>query len=169
MKKALFTVLLLLIILPATFAQNNDSYLSTGKQPSEQQMINLVVEKTLQVLRVINVPRLYVKTDSLKNIDTAKVSNDGLYKTLQFVLTDTSSSTVDTIVVQRYDTLSASYSESVGIKDLSTNTIASSDTVILAAGATKTFVVNEDYPFTYRFIRRNTIAGATLITIWRKE
>lgn len=166
MKKAFLILLTLIPFL--VFAQNSDKDNSKGVLPSEQKMIYNVFEKTLEILRVGIVPKNSVVIDTLLNVDTLTIYNQGKYANVQIDLHDTSSSTVDTVVIERYDTASATYGQSTGMKDLSTNNIVS-DTLVVAAGSTKSYLVNEINPFTYRLRRINTIGGRTWIVIWRKQ
>ncbi len=166
MKKAFLILLTLIPFL--VFAQNSDKDNSKGVLPSEQKMIFNVFEKTAEMLRVGLIPRNAVTIDTLLNVDTIVVYNLGNYTNLQFDLTDTSSTTTDTVIIERKDTASATYNQSIQVKDLGTNSIVS-DTLVVAAGKTKSYLVNESNPFTYRLRRINTIGGRTWVTIWRKQ
>ena len=159
----IFSIVILFSI--GVLAQNTDK---PPKLETSQTLDNRTYENTLEAKRMIIVPKNTVIIDTLKNVDTILVYNKGQFANLQFVITDTSSTTIDSVIVERYDTASATWGQSTGLKDLSSGTIVS-DTMVISAGQTKSYQVNEINPFTYRLRRINTITGRTWVSIWRKE
>ena len=150
MKKLLFFLILLAGI---AFPQNGDK--QTG-YINGQDVLYRVFQKTAELLRVAVIQdssqQFYMTTDTLNAAsDSVKMYFNGQYAFGLITVRDTGSSLTDSLVFQRLDTLTGTYTTvAVGYRDLFTDNITSGAVIVPGAGLTKIYMINEPYPRTYK-------------------